>query len=114
MKGQLTRAKNLKLKNFGYAAILISFALERILLLIPHLIPVDHGEPREPRMVCWVALMAHHGGDGISVVQFPSAYFMWLRNQVFTIEDFPYAGIDFKGDPEMSLPLGAQWDESFK
>ena len=107
MKGQLARAKNAKLKNFGYGAILISFALERILLLAPQLIPVDCGEPQEPQMVHWVALMACHGRDGSSVVQFTLAYFMCLWNQVFTIEEFPYAGIDFRGDPEMSLPLGA-------
>ena len=58
--------------------------------------------------------MALHCGDGSSVVRFTSAYFMWLKNQVFTIEDFPYAGIDFRGDPEMSLPLGEHLEESSK
>ena len=48
MKGQLTRANNAKLKNFGYGAILISFALEQILLLASQLIPVDNGAPQEP------------------------------------------------------------------
>lgn len=112
MKGQLTKAKNTKLKNFGYGTILISFALEIILLLASQLIPVDRGEPRDPRMVCWVALMARHGGDDSLVVWFTPAYFMWLQNQVFPIEDFPYAGIHFIGDLELSLPPGAQWDES--
>ena len=51
MKGQMTRVKNSKLKNFGYGAILVSFALERILSLAPQLISIDHGEHREPRMV---------------------------------------------------------------
>ena len=56
--------------------------------------------------------MARHGGEGGSVVRFTPAYFMCLMNQVFTIEDFPYAGMDYKGDPKTSLPLGAQWDAS--
>ena len=114
MKGQLTRAKNAKLKNFGYGTILISFALERISLLTLQLILVDRGEPREPLMVRWVALMARHGGDGNTVVRFTLVYFMWLQNQIFTIEDFPYAGIDFRRDLGMSLPPRAQWDESGK
>ena len=58
--------------------------------------------------------MACHGGDGSSVVRFTPTYFMWLRNHVFTIEDFPYVGMDYRGDPETSLPPGAQWDESSK
>ena len=37
-----------------------------------------------------------------------------LENQVFSIQDFPYAGIDFRGDPDMALPPGEQWDESGK
>ena len=114
MKGQLTKAKNSKLKNFGYGAILVSFALDRIPSLAPQLIFVDPGEHREPRMVRWVALMSRHGGDGCVVVRFTPTYFHWLQNQIFAIEDFSYAGIDFRGDPEMSLPPGAQWDASGK
>ena len=55
--------------------------------------------------------MAHLGGNGILVVQFTPVYFMWLQNQLFTIEDFPYTSIAFRGDPEVSLPPGAQWDK---
>ena len=55
--------------------------------------------------------MARHGGNVSSVVRLTPAYFMWLRKKVFTIEDFPYAGIDYRGDPKTYLPLGAQWDE---
>ena len=60
MNGQMTRAKNSKLKNFGYGAIVVTFSLERIPSLAPQLISVDHGRFREPRMVRWVALMARH------------------------------------------------------
>lgn len=35
MKGRLTQANNGKLNNFSYGAILISFTLERIPLLVP-------------------------------------------------------------------------------
>ena len=76
-------------------------------------IPVDVGRPREHRMVRWVALMARHA-KGIEVVRFPSSYFRWMECQIFVIEDFPYAGIDFRDDREMALPVGEQWDESSK
>ena len=83
-------------------------------MLAPQNILVDAGRPREPGMVFWVALMARHAAEGIEVVRFPSSYFRWLERQIFVIEDFPYAGIDFRGDREMTLLAGEQWDESGK
>ena len=80
-------------------------------MLSPQSIPVDVGQPREPRMVRWVALMARHGIEGVEIVRFPASYFRWLEHQLFVIEDFPYFGIDFRGDREMALLAGEQWDE---
>jgi len=113
VKGQLTRAKQGKLHNFGYGAIVVTFALERIPLLAPQQIPVDPGRAREPRMIRWVALMARHA-EGVEIIRFSPSYFRWLNNQLFVIEDFPYAGMDFRGDREMTLPPGEQWDDSGK
>ena len=59
----------------------------------------------------WVAVMAQHPDEGEKVVRFPEIYFDWLENQVFAIQDFPYARMDFRGDPEMVLPQGEQWDD---
>ena len=82
-------------------------------MLAPQSIPVDVGRPREPRMVRWVALMARHDIEGAEIVRFPP-YFHWLERQIFVIEYFPYVGIDFGGNREMTLPAGEQWDESGK
>ena len=98
VKGQLTRAKNGKLNNFGYGSIVVTFSLERIPMLALQNILVDVGRPREPRMVRWVALMARHATEGIEIVRFPHSYFRWLERQIFFIEDFPYVGIDFRSD----------------
>ena len=83
-------------------------------MLAPQSIPVHVGRLREPRMVRWVALMARHGIEGAEIVRFPSSYFRWLDRQIFVIDEFPYARIYFRGDREMSLPAGEQWDESGK
>ena len=83
IKGQLTRAKNGKLNNFGYGSIVATFSLERIPTLSSENIHVDVGRPREPRMVRWVALMAHHAVEGVEIVQFPPSYFRWLECQLF-------------------------------
>lgn len=113
VKGQLTKAKNGKLKNFGYGFIVVTFALERIPMLAPLHIPVDAGLPREPRMVHWVALMACHA-EGIEVVRFPPTYFRWMDNQIFLIQDFPYAEMDYSSDRDMILPPREKWDDSGK
>ena len=67
---------------------------------------VGVGLPREPKLMRWVAVMAHHPEEGTEVVQFTPEYFHWLENQVFAIQDFPYAEVDYRGDPDMALPPG--------
>ena len=114
VKGQLTRAKSGRLKTFGYGDLVVSFGLERVPKLIPQHLTVGAGLPREPKLMRWVAVMARHPDEGTEVVRFKPEYFQWLENQVFSIQDFPYAGIDFRGDPDMVLPPGEQWDESGK
>ena len=111
LKAQLTKAKTGRLKTFGYGPIVVSFALERIPMLIPQHLTVDISGPQEPKLVRWVAVMARHPDEGAAVVRFTDSYFHWLEDQVFAIQDFPYAGIDFRGDPDMVLPQGEQWDD---
>ena len=35
----------------------------------------------------------------------------WWRRQIVAIEDYPYAGIDFRGDPNMPLPPGLAYGD---
>jgi len=112
VKGQLTRAKNGQLKTFGYGALVVSFSLERVPMLILQQLTVEVGLPREPTLMRWVTVKARHPDEGTEVVRFTSEYFHWLENQVFAIQDFPYVGVDFCGDPDMALPPGEQWDDT--
>lgn len=43
VKGQLTREKNVQLKNFGYGALVVSFSLERVPMLVPQHLTVGAG-----------------------------------------------------------------------
>ena len=81
-------------------------------MLIPQHLTVVYGHPREPRLMRWVAVMARHPDEGTEVIRFKHEFFQWLEHQVFSIQDFPYTGIDFRGDPYMALPPGEQWDDS--
>lgn len=53
------------------------------------------------------------GGDGQPVSWGPESV-EWMNHQQVIVEDWMYAGMDFKGDPDMLLPLGEQWDKRGK
>jgi hypothetical protein len=38
-------------------------------------------------------------------------FFYWCQRQVIALDDYPYAGIDFRGDPNMPLPLGTTYGD---
>ena len=38
----------------------------------------------------------------------------WLERHNIFVEDWPYASLDFRGDPDMSLPAGEQLDDGCK
>ncbi|CAA3018921.1 Hypothetical predicted protein [Olea europaea subsp. europaea] len=51
-----------------------------------------------------VALMPR-GGGGQQMAWRPE-FFIWLRHQMIAVEDWPYVGTDFTGDPDLALPAG--------
>jgi len=60
--------------------------------------------PREPRMQRWVDLMARHAGQ--SQISFSDAFFEWFHCQEMVFAEYPYIGMDFRGDPDLALPAG--------
>ena len=65
---------------------------------------------RDPHMLRWVELMARTGGSRVKV-KYDAGFFCWLDDQILMIKDHTYAGIDFRGDPDLPLPLDAQWGD---
>ena len=41
----------------------------------------------------------------------PIDFFPWWRWQIIAIDDYPYAGIDFRGDLDMPLPPGVAYGD---
>jgi hypothetical protein len=41
------------------------------------------------------------------IIRYDDLFFDWLPGQVLMIEDYVYAGLDFRGDPDLSLPKDA-------
>ena len=42
---------------------------------------------------------------------FDAIFFEWWDSQIPMIEDYPYVGMDFRGDEDLVLPVGAHWDQ---
>jgi len=95
------------MNNFSYGSILIAFALERIPLMQPQHVTLGVASPRDSRMQQWVDLMSRHAGQ--STIIFSTAFFSWLDPQQIVFEEHPYSEMDFRGDLDLILLVGAQW-----
>ncbi|MCY6524802.1 hypothetical protein, partial [Actinobacillus pleuropneumoniae] len=102
-----SKVKNGRSKNSGYGSILIAFALERIPLMQPQYISLGLPAPTKPRMQRWVDFMAKLAGQ--SQISFSDAFFEWFDRQEMFYAEYPYVGMDFRGDPNLVLPAGEQW-----
>jgi hypothetical protein len=60
-------------------------------------------------MLRWCQLMARHVAGPI--VRYDDRFFDWFQGQVVMVEDYAYAGLDFRGDPDLVLPEDAQWGD---
>jgi hypothetical protein len=64
---------------------------------------------REPCLRRWSAVLVHQGsGEGGHYFTAQAAQ-IW-RQMPQVILQYPYAGVDFRGDPDMVLPLGEVFD----
>jgi hypothetical protein len=104
MKGQLTECKQGAKRNFGFASILCSFFFKRIPSLGPRVEIIPRG-PHDPAMARWVEVMRRQGGGRV-VTPYNDDFFFWWGRQIIALDDYPYVGIDFRGDPDMPLPPG--------
>lgn len=55
----------------------------------------------------WFSLLARHGGDG-PIVRYATTFFDLLGQQIVPIKDFLYVGMDYRGDLDIPLLVGAQ------
>lgn len=111
MKCQLSKAKEIHLKQFFFGFVLVAF-LEQVSLFQYQLIEVDPTLPWDPWMVRWSELM--HRIMGGQQMSYKPTFFSWLLRQLIVVEDWPYNGTDFSRDPKMPLPEGEDFDDGGK
>jgi hypothetical protein len=112
MKRQLTDCRQRAHRDFGFGTILCSFFFERVPCFSPQMTVRGH-LVTFPAVCRWATLMPRHGG-GRTVESFNDDFFAWLSRQIPTIEDYPYAGIDFSRDLAMPVPPGEERGEMGK
>ena len=107
MKRQLSNCRRGESKQFSYGSLLLPLMLERVpALQLQDMVVDPRRGPRETRASRWGHVMPH-GGGGRPVAW--GVYFReWLDRQVIFVEDWPYADMDFCGDPNMPL-LAGRW-----
>ena len=107
MKHQLSDCKAGRVQKFGFSSILSMFFFERVPGLSPRFdVPLQW--VRDPAQRRWADVMRRLGGGRVAN-PYPTEFFLWWRRQIVAIDEYPYAGIDFWGDPDMPLPPGSAY-----
>jgi hypothetical protein len=53
--------------------------------------------------------MARHVAGPI--IKYDDTFFDWIQSQMLMVDDYAYAGLDFRGDPDLVLSEDAQWGD---
>ena len=77
-------------------------------MFCPQQIDVEEPGRREPQMRRWVEIMARHGRG--HVYTYPATFVHWVERKIICIDDYAYAGSDFRNNPDMMLSPGGRWD----
>lgn len=104
----MTSIQHAKTKHFGYGAILLTFFFERVTWLRPKIISTI-SSPHDPWIARWVDLMKRLGESEVPRTTWDDEFFQWWGEQVISVEDDPYVGMDFRVDPNLVLPPGSAW-----
>jgi hypothetical protein len=64
--------------------------------------------PRDPTMARWIEVMRPQEGGRVPT-PYNDDFFYWWRWHVIALNDYPYIETNFRGDPDMPLPLGTTY-----
>jgi hypothetical protein len=105
---QLDHFRSRGAREFSFGSILVALFLERVSMLRPRVLLEAPGV-RELRLRLWSHILVRHGGGEGGHYFTAQAAQIW-RQMPQVILQFPYAGVDFRGDPNMVLPPGEVFD----
>ena len=108
MVGQLDKCQTIDSGNFAFGSIVVAWFLERVSMLRPRILLGTPGA-REPRLRWWSTILVRHGGGECCHFFMAEVAQVW-RKMPQIILQYPYYGVDFRGDPDMVLPPGEVFD----
>jgi hypothetical protein len=68
-----------------------------------------HG-PHDPTMSRWTDVMRWLGGGRVPT-PYNDEFLFWWHRQVIVVDDYSYVRIDYRGDPDMSLPPSSTYGD---
>jgi hypothetical protein len=108
MVAQLDHCQCMDGGEFSFGSILVAWFLERVSMLRPRVL-LEMPGAREPLLRQWsTVFLRHSGGEGGHLFLAEVVRIWWQMPHV--ILWYPYAGVDFRGDPNMVLPPGEVFD----
>jgi hypothetical protein len=108
MIAQLDRCRRMGRGEFAFGSILVAFFLERVSALRPRVV-LEIPAVRHPRLRRWSEILVRGGGGEGGHYFSEEAAQIWRQTLQFILW-FPYAGVDFRRDPDMVLPPGEALD----
>jgi hypothetical protein len=109
MVAQLDRCRSSGRGEFTFGSILVAFFLERVSALRPRVV-MEVPEVRHPRLRRWSEILARHGGGEGGHYFMEQVAQIWRQTPQLILR-FPYAGVDFRNDPDIVLPPGEAFDD---
>jgi hypothetical protein len=109
MKSQFTEWKQGSKRNFRFSSIMCIFFLEKVPVLGPRVEIILCG-PHDPAMARWTALLRRQRGGRVPT-PYNHDFFLWWRQHVIALDDYPYTRIDFRGYLEIPLPPGSAYGD---
>jgi len=106
---QLTRCRQGQHKQFGYGSILACFFFQRVPQMRPWA-AMPSFTAKDPAMLKWLGLLIRLGGG--RQPHFLEDFFSHLDQDILVVDDYGYAGIDFRNDLNLVLLEGYDWDAS--
>jgi hypothetical protein len=108
MIAQLDRCRSTGRGEFAFASILVAFFLERVPALRPRVV-LEIPAVQHPRLRWWSEILVRGGGGEGGHYFSEEVAQIWRQTPQFILR-FPYAGVDFRRDPDIVLPPGEAFD----
>ena len=93
--------------GFCFGSFLFSLFFEKVPTLCLHQAMQDSG-PWEPQMYRWCQMMIREGSGKVGHL-FTEELLQQCHQLPMVIEEYPYAGMNYHGDPQMPRPPSQVW-----